>query len=305
VTTTTPTATADLTRLPVRRLTLDDLTACSDLAESRAWGRESHKWRLLLTAGQGYGVDAPDRPGTLIGAFVLTSYGALPGDRPYACVSMVLVAERFARRGLGRHLMRHALAACGDSAAFLSATPNGRPLYEELGFRTVGTSRMLTGHFTPDPADDADTAAPAPAVRPATPADLPDVSALDARAFGADRTELLTRLPDFADRFVVTRDEATGTLHGFAAAWPNGATTVLGPVVAEDHRTAHALITDLAGAAPGPVRFDLDERHRELGDWLRRRGLTGDFCCSLMVHTAPDLPGDAGLRLAPYSVALG
>ncbi|WP_247597656.1 GNAT family N-acetyltransferase [Streptomyces sp. RKND-216] len=303
MTTSAPTASTELLRPHVRRLTLDDLAACGDLAESRGWGREAHKWRLLLTAGRGYGVDAPDRPGALAGAFVLTFYPALPGGRAYTCVSMVLVAERFARRGLGRHLVRHALAESGDHAAFLSATPNGRPLYEELGFRPVGTSCMLRGPFTPAVGDDVRPAA----VRPARAADLTAVRALDARAFGADRTELLARLPAFADRFVVAHDpdDPHGALTGFAASWPNDGTTVLGPVVAHDTATAQKLITDLALHAPGPVRFDLGGRHPELGDWLRARGLTGDFSCTLMVRTTGDIPGDPALRFAPYSVALG
>ncbi|EST37483.1 hypothetical protein N566_12775 [Streptomycetaceae bacterium MP113-05] len=299
MTTPSPTSSSDVLRRPVRRLTLDDLAACGDLAASRGWGRETHKWRLLLTAGRGFGVDAPDEPGALVGAFVLTPYDALPGGQAYTCVSMVLVAERFARRGLGRRLTRHALAESGDRPAFLSATPHGRPLYEELGFRAVGTSCMLRGDFTPR---DDDTGTPA-TVRTAGAGDLPDVRALDARAFGADRTGLLARLPAFADRFVTAR-HASGAPAGFAASWQNDATTVLGPVVAEDLPTARALVSDLARHAPGPVRFDLDGRHHAMGEWLRDRGLAGDFTCTLMVHTA-DIPGDITLRFAPYSVALG
>lgn len=301
MTTSSPAEASDVLHLPLRRLTCDDLTACGDLAEDRGWGREPHKWRLLLTVGQGYGVDAPDRPGALAAAFVLTLYDALPGGRRYACVGMVLVAERFARRGLARRLMHHALAEAGDAAPFLSATGNGRPLYEKLGYRPVGTSTMLTGHFTPLSGDGP---APGTTVRPATAADLPAVRALDAPAFGADRTELLIRLPSFADRFLVA-ENSSGALAGFAAAWSNDATTLLGPVVADGLPTAQALVTDLAAHAPGRVRFDLDDHHAELGDWLRARGLTGTFCCTLMVRTAPRIPGDPALRFAPYSVALG
>lgn len=293
----------DLLHLPVRRLGLTDLEACSDLASSRGWGREEHKWRLLLTAGHGYGVDAPDRPGALIGAYVLTCYDALPGGRPYSSVGMVLVAERFARRGLGQRLMQHALSTSGEAAVFLSATPGGRPLYEKLGFRPVGSSLMLTGHFIPAPHDPDVTGRAATTVRTATPTDLPPVRALDATAFGADRSELLTRLPHFADRFVVA--ERAGALTGFAAAWPNDTTTVIGPLIADTLPTAQALVTDLARHASGTLRFDLDERHTALGHWLRAHGLAGDSRCTLMTHSAPDLPGDATRRFAPYSVALG
>jgi GNAT superfamily N-acetyltransferase len=303
----------ELKDLPVRRLTLADLAACSDLAESRGWGREEHKWRLLLTAGAGYGVDAPGRPGTLIGAFVLTSYAshsartragtpADPASTGYTAISMVLVAEHCARQGLGRRMMRHALAACEGAVPFLTATDNGRPLYEQLGFTSVGQLTMLSGHFVSSPADgQPGRAAP---VRLARAADMTAVCALDAPAFGADRTELLARLPAFADRFVVA-EGSDGSLTGFAASWPNSPTTVIGPVVAEDLRTAKALIADLGSHAVGRIRFDVDARHQELETWLRAHGLTGDLGCTVMVHTAPDLPGDPDVRFAPYSVALG
>ncbi|WP_237317967.1 GNAT family N-acetyltransferase [Streptomyces sp. JJ36] len=304
----TPASPADL---PIRPLSPYDLPACLDLATARGWTREEHKWRLLLTAGQGYGIDAPDRPHALIGAFVLTPYGstdpAAPGGgTAYTSVGMVLVAERFQRRGLGLRLMEHALAASGDAVPFLTATPQGRPLYEKLGFKPVGRLGILTGHFTPPPGAAAPGGARvgAATVRPATAADLRDVLALDAQAFGADRTELLARLPAFADRFVVAED-GTGTVSGFAAAWPNEDVTVLGPVVARDLPTAQALITDLGTHTTGPVRYDVDAHHSALVDWLRERGLDGAFPCTQMVHTASDLPGDLDRRFAPYSVALG
>ncbi|WP_461013789.1 GNAT family N-acetyltransferase [Streptomyces daliensis] len=308
-TSSSPTSAAALTGLPVRRLSVADLAACADLAEDRGWAREEHKWRLLLTAGQGYGVDAPpgDQGCGLIGVYVLTSYG-----NEFTCVSMVLVAERHARRGLGRRLMEHALAESGGLPCFLSATVYGRPLYEQLGFTAVGSIVTLRGHFSGFPGfpgfSGADDSAEEPAsvvpVRRATAADLPSIIALDAPAFGTDRTELLARLPAFADRLVVA-ETAHGTLTGFAAAWPNTHETVLGPVVAEDLPTAQALIADLGTHAPGRIRFDVDSRHPELDVWLRAHGLSGDFTCTLMIHSAPDLPGDITRRFAPYSVALG
>ncbi|RAJ66485.1 acetyltransferase (GNAT) family protein [Streptomyces sp. Amel2xB2] len=313
-------------QISVRRLTVADLTACSDLAESRGWGREEHKWRLLLTAGQGLGIDAHERNGALLGTCVLTSYEALtataeePAPGPgTACVGMMLVAEDHGRRGLGRRLLEQALAAAGDVPVFLYATETGRPLYERLGFRPQGTVTSLTGRFRPPPdearpREEARTEActyeeplpDAPCVRTARAADLAAVRALDAPVFGADRLRLLLRLRQFADRFVVAED-ARGTLCGYAAAWPNDGTRVIGPVVAQDTATARALVRDLARHAPGDVRLDVDARHTELTDWARRHGLDGGFLCTLMSRSpaSSGLPGDAARRFAPYSVALG
>ncbi|MEE1939561.1 GNAT family N-acetyltransferase [Streptomyces sp. TRM 70361] len=323
----------------MRRLTLGDLPACLDLAADRGWVRREHKWRLLLTAGQGYGIDAPaddssppaapgapgapEPPGPpepsepadrvrrkLIGVCVLTPYGPpphVPRGRPSASVSMVLVAGRHARRGLGRLLVRHALAEAGDATVFLTANDSGRPLYEKLGFTAVGTVVRLTGEFTGAHAAD-HRAGPRPdlRVRDATAADLPAVLALDAPVFGADRTHLIVRLPSLADRFAVAAPGAPGAeLTGYAARWPGGDAAVIGPVVAEDESTARALITELAAHAGGPVRIDADARHSGLRSWLRDRGLTERTAHTLMVHGAPDLPGDPGRRFAPYLGSLG
>ena len=49
------------------------------------------------------------------------------------------------RRGAGRAALTHALtehAATGATAACLIASAEGRPLYEQLGFRTVDAATL-------------------------------------------------------------------------------------------------------------------------------------------------------------------
>ncbi|WP_206305950.1 GNAT family N-acetyltransferase [Streptomyces sp. RFCAC02] len=285
--------------LPIRRLSLADHTACLDLAESRGWGRKDRKWRLLLAAGRGYGIDAPagDPVGGLVATVVATSCAGTLG-----AISMVLTAERYGRRGLASRLLRHVIAEAAGTPLFLSATQEALPLYRRFGFAEAGASDTFRGHFTgsrPAPA------AEASGVRPATAADLPGVLALDRTAFGADRTDLLARLPSFADQFLVAEDG--GALTGFAAAWPQPASTVLGPVIARDPATAQALISRLAAGAPAgvPLRTDVDRRHPELADWLAANGLVPHGTSTLMTLGIRDLPGDITRRFAPLSSAVG
>lgn len=231
-----PIALADV---PVRRLTRGDLTACADLAENRGWQRQEHRWSLLLTAGTGYGIDAPGGKG-LAATIVLTSYG--PGPAAHgpglAAIGLVLVAEQHARQGVGRRMMRHVMAEAGDTPLTLHATPDGRPLYEELGFAVTGRVEMVRGRFRPSgPPAEVPT-------RPATAEDLAAILRLDAEVFGQDRTHMITRLPAFADQIRVAEDESG--LTGYAAAWPNMNTHVVGPLVARNTDTAKALIASLA-----------------------------------------------------------
>nr|WP_222108963.1 GNAT family N-acetyltransferase [Streptomyces cupreus] len=278
----------------IRRLTPRDLTACADLSENRGWPREEHKWGFLLTAGQGYGIDDPE--GGLIGACVVTRYG--PPERPdLAAIGMVLIAERHARQGIGRHLMRHVLTAQGTTPLTLHATPTGRPLYEELGFKTTGRAEMLLGHLTPrGPEPEAST-------RAATAEDLSAILRLDEEVFGSDRTPLITRLPAFADQLRVAEED--GRITGYAAAWPNMHTHVVGPLIARDTRTAQSLIASLAAGTDRPLRTDIDVRHEELLTWAKERGLASVAFNSVMTYGIPELPGDWQRRFAPLTVAAG
>lgn len=286
--------TVSLAALPIRRLTLRDLDACANLSENRGWPREEHKWGFLLSAGTGYGIDDPD--GGLVSACVVTEYGTR--ERPaLAAIGMVLVAERHARQGVGRRMMRHILAQQGTTPLTLHATPNGRPLYEELGFKTTGRAEMLRGHLT---ADDAEVAV---ATRAATAEDLPAILRLDEEVFGADRTHIVTRLPAFADQLRVAEED--GRIIGYAAAWPNMDTHVVGPLIARDTRTAKALMTSLAAHTDRPLRTDIDVRHEELLSWAKKHGMASVAFNAVMTHGITELPGDWSRRFAPVTVAAG
>ncbi|MFJ8488727.1 GNAT family N-acetyltransferase [Streptomyces sp. NPDC094038] len=280
--------------LPIRRLTPRDLSACADLSEDRGWPREEHKWRLLLTAGKGYGIDDPG--GGLVAACVVTDYG--PRERPHlGAVGMVLVAERHARRGIGRRLMRHIVSAMGTTPLTLYATPYGRPLYEELGFKVTGRSAMLCGSFTPGGPE------PRVVTRAATAEDLGSILRLDEEVFGVDRTPLITRLPAFSDLLRVAVDD--GRIVGYAAAWPNMDTHVVGPLIARDTETAKSLITSLAAHTDRPLRTDIDVRHEELLAWAKARGLASVAMNSVMTYGITESPGDWTRRFAPLTVAAG
>ncbi|MGW7254572.1 GNAT family N-acetyltransferase [Streptomyces sp. NPDC054834] len=286
--------TPSLDALPIRRLTLRDLTACADLSEDRGWPREEHKWGFLLVAGRGYGIDDPD--GGLVAACVVTQYG--PQDRPaLGALGMVLVAGRHARRGVGRRLMRHVVSAVGTTPLTLHATPYGRPLYEELGFKVIGRAEMVMGHFTPGgPEHGVPT-------RAATAEDLTSILRLDEEVFGADRTHIITRLPAFADQLRVA--EENGRITGYAGAWPNMDTQVVGPLVARDTETARALLASLAAHTDRPLRTDIDVRHEGLLAWVKERGLESVAFNSVMTYGVTDLPGDWTRRFAPLTVAAG
>ncbi|MFD7864027.1 GNAT family N-acetyltransferase [Streptomyces sp. NPDC059783] len=284
--------------LPIRRLTRDDLVPCADLSEDRGWPRDEHRWGLLLTAGTAYGIDDPEGKG-LMASCVVTSYG--PED---AAVGMMLVAGRHARKGIARYLMHAVIESTGGAALSLHATDAGRPLYEQLGFEAVGRTDRMSGLFRPGAAPERDAGdGGAVRVRPASAGDLPDILRLDTRATGLDRTQLLARLPAFADHLRVA--EENGALVGYGALWPSAQSHALGPLVARDTATAKLLVASLAGATDRPLRADIDARHTDLLAWLGAHGLEPGAPTTLMTLGGTRQPGDRERYFAPLSVATG
>ena len=288
---------------PIRRLGPDDLKRCAALSVDRGWSPEQAKWSLLLAASEVFGVDAPDGHG-LAGAVVLTRWAS-----DYASVGMMLVAARYERRGLGRALMEHLLRAAGDDATVtLFATDMGRPLYEKLGFAAVRRNVSFAGRFRPPPdPGHSQQRGTSGSVRAATEADLPAILALDRAAFGADRGQVVTRLPAFADQVAVL--EADGPagpgIAGYAAAWRNTpASTVIGPLVAPDGAAAKGLVAALAAKTSTPVRLDLDPDRPELPGWAHARGLEPVGRTVVMARGGPAARGIPGQLFAPISVAL-
>jgi GNAT superfamily N-acetyltransferase len=258
-----------------RTLGAADLSACSDLAESRSWPREPPKWALLHSVGLVFGADAPDGDG-LAACAALMSFGSV------ASISMVLVAPRYERRGLGRAITAHTLAAAGDRVVWLHASKFGRPLYESMGFVPDGGCQGHVGTF-------ADDGGPG-----ASPGSLSDVLALDLLAQGVDRRPLLERL---GTPFVVDG--------GFAFGVDIGHVTVIGPVVAGAEEQAKALIRGVARSVSGEVRVDPDFRFPGLTAWVRERGLAPTAPAPRLVLAGRPLPGDPSMRFAPFTRAVG
>ncbi len=264
----------ELRQLELRQLELDDIPACSDLAESRSWPREEKKWEFLLTHGEGWGLF--DEQG-LVGTTIVTRYPEL------ASISMVLVAERAARRGHARRLVSHVL---DSDVSTLFATDMGRPLYEQLGFHAVGFTDIHAGTFTGPPAG---------VSRIATAADLDDVVALDIKVTGITRPYLWESLL------------AMGTIrisdHGVAGTWQvRDQRMLIGPIIADTEADTCALIADCAAGVPS-VRVDVHDP--EVIAFVREHGLESWGPATWMVRGAEKLPGDRSRYRAPLLQALG
>lgn len=284
-----PAAPASETVASVRRLTEADLPRCGELGVSRDWGAEQRKWGLLFDVGEVYGIE--DTDGRLVATTVLTRYGAR-----FAAISMVLVAQTHERRGYGTRIMRHVIDQAAGATLVLHATPEGRPLYEKLGFRAFGAVEAHVGTF------DA-TGTKTGRSHPAVPEDLLQLARLDREVYGVHRTALLKRLPRFAERIRVLRD-ADGLITGYGATWRGETRLNVGPVLAPDFAGARDLIADLVDGVEDELRLDIDAESDDLSAWACGHGLKPGYTCTHMVLGGP-APMDQARLHSPLMCALG
>jgi len=233
----------------------DDLDAAVALCERVRWPHRPEDLRFLLTSGNGRIVRDPDsaRP---LGVGLWIPYGD-----DVAVMGMVIVDPACQGRGIGRRLVEALITDCKPRTLILNSTDAGRALYENQGFRVLGTILQRQGTLHAQPARDTST-------RDADRSDWDAIVSLDTHAFGTSRAALIGRLLEDARAVVST---AGGAPHGYALARPFGLGEVVGPVVASSDDEAIALFR--AVAASGFTRVDCPHEAARFSAFLDDAGL--------------------------------
>lgn len=197
-----------------------------------------------------------------------------------AFLGLYLCRPDWRGRGLGLALWHHALAHAGDRTVGLDGVPAQEANYCAFGFVRTGASLRHEGRWP---------AAAHPAIRNATPDDLPALIALDTAAGGLARPGFLRPWLTGAPGLRATRVLATGgSALGFATWRACGTGTKIGPVIAPDTDAALALIADIAALRPeGPLIVDVPEANTPLRGALTGAGFTVPFSTARMYRGAP------------------
>ena len=275
-------------------LGLQHLAGCLALSQAANWNQNEADWRLMLGFGRGYGLTLGD--GTLAATTITLPYG-----ERFAWVSMVLVLPEHRRKGYASQLLNAALADLGTAnrAAILDATPAGRTVYAQEGF----VDDWKFKRFSLSSPIHATRAAPA-GIRALEPRDWPRIAALDAEAFGADRTKVLKALAQRLPQTALVA-ERNGELAGFLLGRDGCEACQLGPLVARNAEVARALLEVGLQNVQTPLYLDLVDREAALRAWLEARGCSLQRPFTRMVCGADRAPGDARLVFCPAGPELG
>jgi len=163
------------------------------LSRQENWPHRPQDWQMALQLSSG--AVALDNHGRVTGTLLVTPYGA-----DCATISMVIVDRNQRGKGLGRRLMERAFALAGDRPLRLTATADGIPLYEKLGFVPSGRILQHQGKV-------AELGTPGGVEATGTD-DLPEIKAMDRDAYGADRSALIDALAERGQIAVIRRNAA-------------------------------------------------------------------------------------------------
>ena len=227
------------------------------LSQEMSWPYLLKDWEFALQLGRGFVVTSA---GAVVGTALWWPYGDT-----HASAGMIIVSKAVQGRGYGARLMDALLAAARPRIITLNSTIEGMALYQRRGFVPIGVIHQHHGiprerHEAPGPCF----------VRAMAPSDLAAIVGLDHEATGWTRREMLNRLMEVGDGYVLLRD---GIPRGYAISRLFGRGHVIGPVVAESPTDARALI-EAALALLGSVFVRVDtSTTSQLGEWLEGIGL--------------------------------
>jgi GNAT superfamily N-acetyltransferase len=258
----------------IRTMTAADLPLGMRLKQQAGWNQTEADWQRVLTL-EPDGCFVAECDGRPVGTTATTVFDSI------GWLEMVLVDEAFRGQGIGKQLMRHALACLdgrGVPTARLDATPLGRPLYEKLGFVAEYELARMEGIAAGGTAGEHVSVAAE---------DLDAICALDLQATGTNRRRLLEGLhrerPEAMQLFV-----ADGVSTGYATARIGSRATQIGPIVARSAAAGEALAdAALLRYAGQPVFLDIPVQSAAAMHWAESRGLRVQRHLTRMVRGAP------------------
>jgi GNAT superfamily N-acetyltransferase len=229
------------------------------------WDQVARDWRRFLMADAG--ATAAVRDGRVIGTSARIRYG-----NRFGWIGMVLVDPDAQGQGLGASLLEYSLDALHELPIRLDATPAGYPLYLKQEFAEESRLRRMERpkEWTRPVRSDATTAEPG--IEPMTRADLDEISAMDALAFGAPRIELLDWMLEGAPEhaWIAKRE---GQLAGYLFGRHGYEFAHLGPLVARDSTIAIQLTkASLSQATDRAVVIDATCHDERWAHFLEQAG---------------------------------
>jgi GNAT superfamily N-acetyltransferase len=256
------------------------------LSELAGWNQTPADWERFIRASP-EGCFFVEERGQVIGTATTIVY-----EEKFAWIGMVLVDPEHRGRGLGTGLLQKTieyLDGRGVPTMKLDATPQGKPIYEKLGFIPEYEIERWVLHREP---------VPQVALKPSPIPDIDLILELDCDVFGADRGDLLRSLHLDAPDFTLAV-ELQGQIVGYALGRGGSRADHLGPWMSWDEPTAWELLDEfLRRSARDTVFVDCLKDNSMARALLRSRNFQFSRPLTRMVRGPNSHPGKPELLCA-------
>lgn len=264
-------------------LTISDIPGLIALSDSVGWDYDEAEIHTILSIGTVFG--HKDASGTLLSCAAI-----IPYDDKLASIGMVIVNPLSQGKGYGRQLMKACMASVStDTTIMLIATPEGEPMYKNLGFQTVDRIRkFIAERFVPKapPQNEANDEF---AIVSMELDDFSSMVELDKAALGSKRSHFLEKRMKQASTCLVAKNRS-GKVIGYGFAVQGPVNLIAGPIVAENAVIAKHILYKLTQYHTGRVRIDVPDEQAAFHAYLEQNGFTQVSHPPVMVANASNLP---------------
>ena len=289
-----------------RDLTPGDIPAGLRLCRIAGWNQLAADWELFLRLSPN-GCRAAVWDGRVVGTVTTVNY-----ENRFAWIGMVLVDPEIRGRGVGTRLLQEATSILrGVPSIRLDATPQGRPVYQRLGFKDeYPLCRMqLAEGTTAARFHDAGTGLSSLSqvqglsIRPMQIEDLVTVAEADHRVFGANRLEVLSWALEQSPKYAWLATGPAG-LEGYCFGRHGFNSDQIGPIHSPRELVSHQLVTACLSRLKPGTRVIVDPFHHSPSwiDWLQQAGfvyLRPFTRMALGEHPPPGIPGEMWTMFGP------
>jgi len=261
-----------------------DIPQLIRLSEKVGWDYDEPEIKTIMASGTVYGHRTTTGEITACAAIV-------PYKEDLASLGMVIVHPDYRRLGLGKTATMKCIQSLPVSVPImLISTPEGKPMYEQLGFKSVDSvQKFLCDSFqTPMNLDMSEYT-----IEPFQSSYLPQIVKLDKAACGASRDKFLAVRIEQAKNAIVVKN-SSGNVVGYALSIRGTVNFLIGPIVAPNHKVAINLLNRLVIGNKNRIRIDIPQGQAEFGSMLMRCGFMMVSQPPIMVFNSDKLPKRSG-----------
>lgn len=207
---------------------------------------------------------------------------------------MILVNPEYRRMGIATKLLNQCIDTLSSCKCIkLDATPDGKKVYDKLGFKDEYTlARYTVDKVAQIEAEDF------PGIRPATPEDLDMITKFDQECFGVERKELIRGIYAIAPGYSYISFDDNNTINGYTLGRHGANFEYLGPINALSQQTAINLCLTLLSTLTGKsVAIDPLEDKYEWIEWLKQTGFSYQRSF-IRMYKGKNIPGNTDFQYA-------